>query len=58
MPVKFGSDGTMKMTAPPMLGEHTDQILRDVLGYAGSEMSDEKKKSRELKLARIILEVL
>jgi crotonobetainyl-CoA:carnitine CoA-transferase CaiB-like acyl-CoA transferase len=39
VPVKYGSDGTKKMTAPPMLGEHTDEILRRVLGYDEGEIA-------------------
>ena len=44
VPVKFGSNGTKKMTVPPMLGEHTDQILRDVLGYADGEITRMRKE--------------
>jgi len=43
VPMKFGSDGTKKMTAPPMLGEHTDEILNRVLGYAGDKIARLRK---------------
>jgi crotonobetainyl-CoA:carnitine CoA-transferase CaiB-like acyl-CoA transferase len=33
LPFKFESSETKKMTAPPMLGEHTDEILRTVADY-------------------------
>ena len=37
-PIKLsGSD--VKVTRSPLLGEHTDEILRDVLGYSGAEVA-------------------
>ncbi len=39
VPWKFRNSENKKMTSPPLLGEHTDEILRDVLGY-GPEKID------------------
>jgi formyl-CoA transferase len=41
-PVKL-SDSPAEVTRSPLLGEHTDEILRDVLGYS----EDEIKQARE-----------
>ncbi|MDB6107503.1 MAG: CoA transferase [Gammaproteobacteria bacterium] len=32
-PLKFSRTATVQPVAPPLLGEHTDTVLRDVLGY-------------------------
>jgi crotonobetainyl-CoA:carnitine CoA-transferase CaiB-like acyl-CoA transferase len=32
-PVKFSGDTAGEVTPPPLLGEHTDEVLRQVLGY-------------------------
>ncbi len=32
-PVKFSGDAAGEVTPPPLLGEHTDEVLRQVLGY-------------------------
>lgn len=33
-PIKLSVDGTEEFGAPPLLGEHTDAVLADLLGYA------------------------
>jgi formyl-CoA transferase len=38
MPVKL-SDSPARIERSPLLGEHTDQILREVLGYADAEIA-------------------
>ena len=37
-PVKL-SDSPVEVTRSPLLGEHTEEILRDVLGYDGEELA-------------------
>lgn len=37
-PVKYSESKPSIRTAPPMLGQHTDEILRDVLGMNESEI--------------------
>ena len=37
-PIKL-SGSAVKVTRSPLLGEHTDEILRDVLGYSGAEVA-------------------
>ena len=36
-PIKL-SDSAVEVTRSPLLGEHTEEVLADVLGYAGSEL--------------------
>ena len=38
-PVKL-SDSPVEVTRSPLLGEHTEEILRDVLGYEGEELAN------------------
>lgn len=38
MPYRFAEDGTRILSAPPLLGEHTDEILVDLLGYSKEEV--------------------
>jgi formyl-CoA transferase len=33
------SDSSVEVTRSPLLGEHTQEILRDVLGYDGEELA-------------------
>ena len=40
-PIKL-SDSISKVKRSPLLGEHTDEILKDVLGYSGKEIADIK----------------
>jgi formyl-CoA transferase len=37
-PIKL-SDSPVEVTRSPLLGEHTEEILRDVLGYDGEELA-------------------
>jgi formyl-CoA transferase len=39
MPYRFASDGTRIRSAPPLLGEHTEEILSDLLGYSQGDIS-------------------
>ena len=36
-PIKL-SDSAVEVTRSPLLGEHTEEVLADVLGYSGSEL--------------------
>ena len=38
MPIKL-SDSPVKIERSPLLGEHTEQILREVLGYTGAQIA-------------------
>jgi len=38
-PVRFASSGKRLDLAPPVLGEHTDQVLHDVLGYTRGKIA-------------------
>ena len=40
-PVKM-SDSITKVKRSPLLGEHTDEILKDVLGFKATEISEIK----------------
>ena len=42
-PVKFSSGSNMYRRAPPLLGEHTDDILVDVLSYSSETINELKK---------------
>ena len=38
-PVKYGRKGMVEIkTAPPTLGEHTDEVLAEILGRSGEEV--------------------
>jgi formyl-CoA transferase len=39
-PILFGTERMEIRNAPPQLGEHTDQILSEILGYAENEISE------------------
>lgn len=41
-PVKLSGAGPEAFTAPPQLGEHTDAVLRDVLGYDDDRLASLK----------------
>jgi crotonobetainyl-CoA:carnitine CoA-transferase CaiB-like acyl-CoA transferase len=45
--IKFPGDAQPVPTAPPMLGQHTDEILRDVLGYDADRIA-------ELRAAKVV----
>jgi len=38
-PIKL-SDSSVEVTRSPLLGEHTKEILTEVLGYSGDELTD------------------
>lgn len=38
-PIKFGSTPIERYQAPPLLGEHRDEILKDLLGYSDEEIA-------------------
>jgi formyl-CoA transferase len=40
-PIKL-SDSPCEVTRSPLLGEHTDEVLKDVLGYSASEVAEIK----------------
>ena len=40
-PIKL-SDSPVEVTRSPLLGEHTDEILSEVLGYSRDEVADIK----------------
>jgi crotonobetainyl-CoA:carnitine CoA-transferase CaiB-like acyl-CoA transferase len=38
-PIKFSGTPIVHERAPPILGEHTEEVLREVLGLAGEEIA-------------------
>jgi crotonobetainyl-CoA:carnitine CoA-transferase CaiB-like acyl-CoA transferase len=38
-PVRFSGDATAEMQAPPMLGQHTDQVLQQMLGLPAEQIA-------------------
>ena len=42
-PVKFSSDAVSYRSAPPLLGQHSREVLTDWLGYSGKTISELKK---------------
>jgi formyl-CoA transferase len=42
-PMRFSETPIEYNTPPPLLGEHTDDVLRDVLGKSGDEIAALKK---------------
>lgn len=42
MPVKYSDTKPTIRTAPPLLGEHTEQVLSSVLGYEDDKIRDLK----------------
>lgn len=47
IPVKFSDTKPTIRLAPPMLGQHTTEVLKEVLGYSEARI-------RELKRTRVI----
>ena len=45
--IKFPGDQQPAPTAPPVLGQHTDEVLRDVLGYSPAQIE-------QLRAARVV----
>lgn len=43
-PVKLSGDSSADFTAPPLLGEHTDQVLQQLLGYDSARLSELRKE--------------
>jgi succinate---hydroxymethylglutarate CoA-transferase len=44
-PLKLSDSKPRVRTAPPVLGQHTDEILTEQLGLSGSDISELRKKS-------------
>ena len=38
-PVKFSESNPSIRTPPPLLGQHTDEVLRDIVGMSESDIS-------------------
>jgi crotonobetainyl-CoA:carnitine CoA-transferase CaiB-like acyl-CoA transferase len=45
VPMKFSSLTKQSMSAPPLLGQHTEEILKDLLGYSLKEINNLKKEN-------------
>ena len=43
-PVKFSYSEPSIRTAPPILGQHTDEVLKDILGLTESEVQSLKQE--------------
>ena len=43
-PVSYSKSPSPQLTEPPLLGEHTDLVLRDLLGYSNEKIDDLKAK--------------
>ncbi|CEJ54186.1 Putative Succinyl-CoA:3-ketoacid-coenzyme A transferase 1, mitochondrial [Penicillium brasilianum] len=43
-PVKYSNAEPSVRSPPPLLGEHTDELLRDVVGLSGERIEDLKRK--------------
>ncbi len=46
-PIKFEGAVTVAHIAPPLLGEHTEEVLRDVLGYSVEKIEGFKQQDKE-----------
>lgn len=38
------SDSSVEVTQPPLLGEHSEQVLDELLGYTATEIADLKQQ--------------
>jgi len=43
-PIKLSRTDEESFTAAPLLGEHTDEVFKDLLGYDEKKLSDLKSK--------------
>jgi crotonobetainyl-CoA:carnitine CoA-transferase CaiB-like acyl-CoA transferase len=43
-PIRFSATPIAHDRAPPLLGEHTDQVLHDVLGFDGARLAELRSK--------------
>lgn len=43
-PVKFSESKPSIRTPPPLLGQHTDEVLVDILGYSAEQVAAYKEK--------------
>lgn len=43
-PIKLSADNADSYTPPPLLGEHTDQVLQEILGYDAERIAELKQK--------------
>lgn len=43
-PVKYSNAEPSIRSPPPLLGEHTDELLRDVVGLSGERIEELKRK--------------
>ena len=37
-PIRFDALNHQEITEPPFLGEHTDQVLQEILGYSSAKV--------------------
>jgi len=42
-PVRYSEGGNEVRSAPPVLGQHTDEVLRDLLGYSDGKINELRK---------------
>jgi crotonobetainyl-CoA:carnitine CoA-transferase CaiB-like acyl-CoA transferase len=45
--IKFPEDRQPVPTAPPVLGQHTDEILRDVLGLTAERILNQYRRGND-----------
>lgn len=43
-PVKYSESKPSIRTPPPVLGQHTDEVLAEILGYSGAEIAALKQE--------------
>nr|WP_316641588.1 CoA transferase [uncultured Roseateles sp.] len=43
-PIKFAGEPEQAFTAPPLIGEHTDAVLRELLHYPGQRLAELREK--------------
>ncbi|HTD03252.1 CoA transferase, partial [Undibacterium sp.] len=42
-PMKMSATPAQALSAPPLLGQHTDEVLRDLLGYGDARLAELKR---------------